>query len=649
MPTKIFRSPVEGAIFMAQQGYKLFPCIPNGKTPATKSWQKWAEESTPTRIKDYGLMHPTHNWGVLCQGLTVIDLDVKKNGIDNFKTVENALGLLPDTLKVRTTTGGYHLYLKGRTRNSVGALGEGIDTRSNGGYVIAPGSRMGELQYTIESKALTVSELPYKYMKAIASVSVKIDPLQDDELVEEGSRNSVLTSLAGTMRSRGMNFDSILAALISVNETQLDIPLPHEEVETIARSISRYKPDQAKAAADFAQQKDDAIVALNACQIDCAKIPKRDWIMYGRYIGGFISLIVSKGGGGKSSLTMLDAVAIATGKNLTGFDVIKKGGVWIYNTEDPLDEIKRRVMAISIEHKVPLSEMNNVFIVSGRDAPMVLAKSDRDNVAVNHKAIDNAVEFIKQNNIVLMLADPFVRTHKIDENNNMQVDTVAWAFQQIADRTGCAIAIVHHSNKNSNKLQTGGDMDAGRGASALAYASRVAHTMQSMTIEEAARLGIEDSRRQWYVRLDNAKANMSPPAERADWYQKINVQLENGDGVGTLRKVELADIRTAKEMEALNQEAYLFGKVLHTFFNEPDTERTIASVISKIKAAGGEYEYFFQGTLKDSVDRAISLLTLTPEGITFEDRRYTFVAYEDKRQKAWIKVEEIGVSGSIFD
>ena len=49
-----------------------------------------------------------------------------------------------------------------------------------------------------------------------------------------------------------------------------------------------------------------------------------------------------------------------------------------------------------------------------------------------------------------------------------------------------------------------------------------------MSPNEATNLGIEEERRRWYVRLDNAKGNLSPPAEYATWFERKSVELPNG-------------------------------------------------------------------------------------------------------------------------
>ncbi len=551
----------EHALALFDKGFKVFPIHQNGKKPAFDGWQNWAENSTRENVWHYGLEHPNTNWGVYCGAskLTILDLDVKRaeaNGIESLKGLLNAVNIPAlKTYTVKTPSGGYHLYFSGEYRTSAGALGLGIDTRGVGGYVIAPGSVISGVTYTVSQDAPIVP-LPEPLVQLLAKQAPKV--LDDEDLVLEGERNDTLASLAGSMRSRGMGYESILAALQAVNDHQLADPLPDTEVTTIAASVARYAPEHAVAASDFLEAP--KIWATKASEIKPSSIKPRDWLMDRRYIGGHISVVIAPGGIGKSILTMLDAVAIATGKPLTGFNVVKPAPVWIYNTEDPSDELKRRMVALALHHAIPLTELENVFLTSGREIPLILAKAGRDGIAINKNAIDSIVAYIKYNKIRVMLADPFVRTHEVSENDNMQIDKVVWVFQRIADRTGCAIGVVHHARKAG----AGGkvDMDSARGASALVNAARVAHVLQTMGETDATRFGVGHVNRSWYMRLDNAKANLQPPANTAHWFRKVSVDLPNGDAVGVIECADLVDCTAEKASEEFIADARDIATVL---------------------------------------------------------------------------------------
>lgn len=61
------------------------------------------------------------------------------------------------------------------------------------------------------------------------------------DIIHEGKRNSTLTSLAGSMRHRGMTEVEISAALHAINSNRCKPPLPNSEVDTIAKSVSKYE------------------------------------------------------------------------------------------------------------------------------------------------------------------------------------------------------------------------------------------------------------------------------------------------------------------------------------------------------------------------------------------------------------------------
>jgi len=61
--------------------------------------------------------------------------------------------------------------------------------------------------------------------------------------IPEGQRDVTLTSLAGSMRRRGMTAEAIYAALAMTNTQRCRPPLSDDSVRRIAESVSRYPPD----------------------------------------------------------------------------------------------------------------------------------------------------------------------------------------------------------------------------------------------------------------------------------------------------------------------------------------------------------------------------------------------------------------------
>ncbi|MFJ6294693.1 bifunctional DNA primase/polymerase [Streptomyces griseoviridis] len=161
------------ALNAAERGWHVFPLRPGTKRPAlhgetactrtgpcTNGHRKWEQQATtdPDRIRAAWSRAP-FNVGVACgpSGLLVVDLDMPKEqriegssdapcGAASFGALcERAGHAVPATYRVRTASGGEHLYFTApdgvRLANTAGTVAPLVDTRAWGGYVVAAGSR----------------------------------------------------------------------------------------------------------------------------------------------------------------------------------------------------------------------------------------------------------------------------------------------------------------------------------------------------------------------------------------------------------------------------------------------------------------------------------------------------------------------------
>lgn len=149
---------LQPALDFAARGLAVFPLVRHKKTPLIPAWQERATTNAD-QVRRWWTDSPGANIGIACglSGLVVIDLDVKNDtsGLVSWETLCQDLGLDVDqvnTLSVATPSGGKHLYFLApdgqELRNTAGTLAKGIDTRANGGYVVAPPSVTPEGVYT---------------------------------------------------------------------------------------------------------------------------------------------------------------------------------------------------------------------------------------------------------------------------------------------------------------------------------------------------------------------------------------------------------------------------------------------------------------------------------------------------------------------
>jgi hypothetical protein len=153
-------------------------------------------------------------------------------------------------------------------------------------------------------------------------------------------------------------------------------------------------------------------------------------------------------------------------------------------------------------------------------------------VAVNSNAIEDAIAFIKQNDIGFAAFDPFKSCHLIPENANTEMDVVAAAFSTIAERTNCAIGLDHHIRKPSAGQTEVTSSDA-RGASALINKVRLSRVCNQMTPALAEQARIKEEDRISYFRVDRGKGNIAPPY-KATWFKIISVLCDNGEETPTV-------------------------------------------------------------------------------------------------------------------
>ncbi|ACA15749.1 RecA-family ATPase-like protein [Methylobacterium sp. 4-46] len=258
---------------------------------------------------------------------------------------------------------------------------------------------------------------------------------------------------------------------------------------------------------------------------DPASIPPREWL-YGRHlIRKFTSATFALGGLGKSSLVIVEALAMATGRPLLGIKPAGRLRVWLWNGEDPLEELERRVLAACLHYSISEVDLDGwLFLDSGRDSGIILATTSKTGTTVAAPAFDQLEATIRENRIDVVILDPFVSTHAVSENDNSAIDLIAQGINRVAGRTNCAFELVHHVRKG----QAGGaeyTVEDGRGASALKDKTRAARVLNAMSKDEVERAGVEESWR--YFKVTTGKANLAPRDEKATWYRTASVDLGN--------------------------------------------------------------------------------------------------------------------------
>lgn len=260
------------AMELAQDiGWPVFPCRPRDKTPliARAAGGSGCLDAT-THAEQVGLwwVHsPAANIGVATggrMGLCVIDVD----GPQGEESLAS-FGPIPATVEA-VTRKGRHLYFRavfGDAINSVGLLGPQVDTRGEGGYIIAPPSlHPSGFRYAWRANHsptdLPLAELPATVRKAMnraaeiksARVASRLNDVRGDRSDLMRLRRWLEEVPSGLRAGEGRNamaFRIAARALetLCLNDAQRLVhawnsgnvqPLDQHEVQQIVHSAQRY-------------------------------------------------------------------------------------------------------------------------------------------------------------------------------------------------------------------------------------------------------------------------------------------------------------------------------------------------------------------------------------------------------------------------
>lgn len=234
-------------------------CESPGKAPWARGWQQEALAVTPEQVEVW-CADPKINLGILCgpeSDLLVLDVDKKDdaNGFETLRTLQKQHGQLPATYWVLTGSGGRHYYFKHPTthpiRNAV-KFAPGLDVRTTGGLVIAPGGRhISGNTYQVSSE-YEPAEAPSWLLDAIvkgqggrkksANDSPKKSPSSRlPDRIPDGQRDVTLYKHACYLRGqKGMSEEQIVEELLRINRERCDPPKEESEVRAKARQACEH-------------------------------------------------------------------------------------------------------------------------------------------------------------------------------------------------------------------------------------------------------------------------------------------------------------------------------------------------------------------------------------------------------------------------
>jgi hypothetical protein len=168
------------------------------------------------------------------------------------------------------------------------------------------------------------------------------------------------------------------------------------------------------------------------------------WLVTGLWSEQAVGIVGGEPKCCKSFLALDLAVAVAAGiPCLRRFAVPRAGRVLLYAAEDALHIVRRRLEGICATTGLSLPDL---------DIQVITAPSVRLDLDADRRSLQETVAKLQPR---LLILDPFVRLHRIDENASGEVAPLLAYLRELQRRHAVAVLVVHHAKKGAGRARAG--------------------------------------------------------------------------------------------------------------------------------------------------------------------------------------------------
>ena len=427
---------LEAAMKYALNGLAVFPC--EKKIPLTGAGGFKNATLDAAKIIEWWSKKPDAQVGLPCGELNhlfVLDVD----GPDGERAAEKLN--LPDTFTVATRPSRFQYWFRqpdgARSKCTASVLGPQVDTRGDGGYVIAPPS----VHHETGKPYRVVKDLPWTPAPASLLFEPRtISPVQvaNADAIPKGRRHQTLLSHAGGMRARGLSADTICALLQITNQQLCIPPLEEEDVRRIANDIGR------KPAGFPGNRKAETSAEVELQYFHKVERERIKWLWPGRIPAGKLTPFVGDPGTGKSLVTIDIAARLSTSRAFPDGHTCERSKVLILTAEDDArDTVAPRLDAAGADSS-QIARINAVRVTLSDGTPSESMFSLERDLAKLEESL------AKDSGFRLIIIDPLTAYlgSKLNSWRDSDVRATLTPVTEFANRTGIAVGGIMHMRKS---------------------------------------------------------------------------------------------------------------------------------------------------------------------------------------------------------
>jgi hypothetical protein len=489
-------SLVSVAVRHARNGDPIFRLRRGTKDKPQRDWANGGAIVDPVEAFD-AFADARNNIGVRTDRLVVVDVDAHRAGFDTIKSYPP----LPATYTVRTPNGGVHMYFRAPAGSELAGgtdkLGQGVDIKTGPrSYVLAAGSSFNDREYSLECDA-PVAECPSWLSERLAATHRKsteppktLGELDTSASIEaaaaylrdaappaiEGSGGNETTyKVACQVKDRGVSETTCFDLMWEHYNSRCSPEWSPDELETVVGNAYRY--------GQVAAGRDNPAFGFCVVELPKPETPSRPTLFGAsarRWVGkkpaptpfvidwlvpqGLVTLLVSAGGRGKSTLAQQMISCVASGRPFLGFEVKRGAAAGIF-CEDSDNILHTRQLSICSTLKVPLEDIAGDIDPASYIGADTVMWTERGKTAF----LDEIEAQVRARpGAKLLVIDGVSYVFAANEIDRGQVTRFIAALTALAQRLGIAIVLIHYESKSS----ADSDTHAASGSTAWINATR---------------------------------------------------------------------------------------------------------------------------------------------------------------------------------